>query len=79
MRRRAQGLEIECPQCKARWVFHRAKFPPIDGSGFESCSFRCQRCEAFLVGIIDPYDGKLLLSVDAESNVNAAPDHHKVH
>jgi hypothetical protein len=79
MRRRAPGLEIKCPQCEARSVFHRAKCPRIDSSGFETYSFECQGCGASIVGIIDPYDDKLLLSVDAESNVKAAPDHQKVH
>jgi ribosomal protein S27E len=78
MRTRALGLEIECLKCKARSVFHRAKFPRIDSSGFETYSFRCQNCGATLVGIIDPFDGKLLLSVDAESTVKAGPDHQKV-
>jgi hypothetical protein len=75
MRRRAQGLEIECPQCKARWKFHRAKFPRIDSSGFESYSFQCQNCGTSIVGIIDPFDGKLLLSLlDAASNVSVVPN-----
>jgi hypothetical protein len=79
MRTRALGLEIECPQCKARSVFHRAKFPRLDSAGFETYSFQCQGCGASIVGIIDPFDGKLLLSVDAESKVKAVPDPQKVH
>jgi hypothetical protein len=31
------------------------------------------------VGIIDPFDDKLLLLVDAETHVKAVPDHQKVH
>jgi hypothetical protein len=77
MRTRVLGLEIECPKCKARSVFHIAKFPRIDSSGFEACSFQCRGCGASIVGIIDPFDNKLLLSVDAEANVKAAPQ--KVH
>jgi ribosomal protein S27E len=79
MRRRATGLKIECPQCNAHSVFHRAAFPRLDSSGFETYSFRCQNCGASIVGVIDPFDGKLLLSTDAESNVKAVPDHEKVH
>jgi uncharacterized Zn finger protein len=79
MRRRAPGLEIECPQCKARSVFQRTAFPRIDSSGFECYSLKCQNCGAALVGIIDPFDDKLLLSVDAETNVKSVPDPPKVY
>jgi len=79
MRTRPPGLDIECPQCNAHSVFHRAAFPRFDSSGFETYSFQCQNCAASLIGIIDPFDGKLLLSVDAESKVKAVPDPQKVH
>jgi hypothetical protein len=71
MRTRALSLDIECPQCKACWEFHRAKSPRIDSSGFESYSFRCQRCKRSLGGIIDPFDGELLVSL---LGVSAAPN-----
>jgi uncharacterized Zn finger protein len=75
----ALSVQIECPQCKAHSVFHRAAFPHFDSSGFESYSIKCQNCGTFLVGIIDPFDDKLLLSVDGEANVKAVPDNQKVH
>jgi hypothetical protein len=75
----ALSLDIECPECKAHSAFRRATFPQFDSSGFEIYSFQCQSCGASIVGIIDPFDDKLLLSVDAETFVKAVPDHQKVH
>ena len=79
MSTRDLSLDIECPECKAHSVFRRATFPQFDSSGFEIYSFQCQGCGASIVGIIDPFDDKLLLSVDAETLVKAVPDHQKVH
>jgi hypothetical protein len=55
--------EVECPNCKARFLFRRARVPHFDSSGFESYAFKCNFCRASLAGVIDPYDGTLLLSV----------------
>jgi hypothetical protein len=54
--------EVECPQCAARWFFRRSSLPLIDSSGFESYELDCADCEAALIGIIDPFGDKLLLS-----------------
>jgi hypothetical protein len=55
--------EVQCPNCKARFLFRRARVPHFDSSGLESCTFNCKFCRASLAGVIDPYDGALLLSV----------------
>jgi len=55
--------EVQCPNCKARFLFRRARVPHFYSSGLESCTFNCKFCRASLAGVIDPYDGALLLSV----------------
>jgi hypothetical protein len=55
--------EVACPNCKARFLFRRARVPHFDNSGFESYAFNCNFCRASLAGVIDPYDEALLLSV----------------
>jgi hypothetical protein len=60
---RVSCLEIKCPRCKTRSVLHKAAFPRLDSSGFESYSFQCRNCGNPLAGIIDPFDGRLLVSV----------------
>jgi hypothetical protein len=54
---------VTCPKCKHRSGFIRATPPHVDSCGFESHSCRCVRCASFLVGVIDPLDGALLVSV----------------
>ena len=49
-------------------MFKRPTFPHIDSCGFESHSFRCERCASILVGIIDPSDGELVVSLLEEPN-----------
>jgi DNA-directed RNA polymerase subunit RPC12/RpoP len=53
---------IECPRCAARLTFGEASVPLIDSCGFESYSLKCEQCGAELVGIIDPFDDRLLIS-----------------
>jgi hypothetical protein len=36
--------------------------PHFDSSGFESYAFKCKFCRGSLGGIIDPYNGTLLVS-----------------
>jgi hypothetical protein len=55
--------EVECPKCKALFLFQRERVPHIDQQGFESYKIVCKFCGASLAGIIDPLDGALLLSV----------------
>jgi len=54
--------EVECPKCKSRFLFRRARVPHIDEQGFESYKLKCKFCRAFLEGVIDRFDGALLLS-----------------
>ena len=53
---------VECPKCKGRLSFRRARAPRFDSHGFESYQLNCKHCGASLTGIIDPYDGTLLLT-----------------
>ena len=61
--------EIECPRCKSDWTFHRAEFPRMDSSGFETRTFFCNSCRSSIRGLIDPFDGALLLSVEHTDDV----------
>jgi len=61
----SQFRQAECPQCKSRFSFRRTRPPHFDDEGFESYEFHCDHCGTSLVGVIDPYDGKLLLSIRA--------------
>jgi len=64
--------DVECPKCNARFPFRRARVPPFDSHGFESYVLDCKSCGASLTGIVDPYDGALLLTATSTE----AP-HHK--
>jgi C4-type Zn-finger protein len=61
-KRTSRLREVECPKCKARFLFRRAQVPHFDSHGFESYELDCSHCGASLTGIIDPFDGALLLS-----------------
>jgi predicted nucleic acid-binding Zn ribbon protein len=56
------GVLVECPRCTTRLKIIRRRVPLIDSCGFESYSFECDGCGARLVGIVDPFDDKLLVS-----------------
>ena len=57
------GVElVECPKCAARLTFNRRPVPSVDTCGFESYSLKCGQCGVDLVGIIDPFDDRLLVS-----------------
>ncbi len=58
----AAPITIDCPQCGAFLLFYAASMAQFDASGFESYEFECSQCGTLLAGIIDPYDGELLLS-----------------
>jgi len=60
--------EAECPKCRARFMFRRARPAHFDSDGFESYKLACTSCGAFLAGVIDPFDGTLLLSRAARSD-----------
>ena len=55
--------KVACPKCDASLVFYRSDDPHIDECGFESYSLKCRACGSALVGIIDPADDALLLTV----------------
>src|SRR5215472_14499483 len=56
-------IVVKCPRCASPSRLSRASIPHIDTCGFESYSFRCDRCESAVGGVIDPLDGKLLVSL----------------
>jgi len=53
---------IVCPKCKLRSTFYKTIDVRIESSGFESCRVQCNICSSALAGILDPYDGTLLVS-----------------
>ena len=55
--------KVACPKCDASLMFYRSDKPHIDECGFESYSLKCRACGSSLVGIIDPADDALLLTV----------------
>ena len=59
----SKSEKIACPKCDASLKFYRSDKPHIDECGFESYSLRCSACGSMLVGIIDPADDKLLLTI----------------
>jgi hypothetical protein len=66
--------EVGCPNCKARITFRKARSPHTDEQGFEGYGFNCNVCRSCLVGVIDPFDGELLLSIAADkAERGAAP------
>jgi hypothetical protein len=57
--------KIACPKCDASLTFYRSDKPHIDECGFESYSLNCRGCGSTLVGIIDPVDDRLLLTISS--------------
>jgi hypothetical protein len=57
--------DIACPKCEPSFEFYRTARPPIDACGFESYSLTCGGCGLMFVGIIDPRDDRLLLTVSS--------------
>ena len=57
--------KVACPKCSVSLKFYRSDKPHIDECGFESYSLRCRACGSMLVGIIDPADDKLLLTISS--------------
>ena len=54
--------KVDCPNCKATLAFRRPFSPFLDSSGFECYSLTCDNCRTRIAAIIDPTDGKVLLS-----------------
>ena len=61
----SKSEKAACPKCAAQLKFYRADKPHIDECGFESYSLKCGACGSVLVGIIDPADDSLLLSISS--------------
>ena len=57
--------KVACPKCDALLEFYRSKKPHIDECGFESYSLKCRACGSMLVGIIDPADDALLVTISS--------------
>jgi len=55
-------LVVDCPQCGAQLTRGRSRTAPIDSCGFETYNIQCGRCDARLVGMIDPVDDTLLVT-----------------
>jgi ribosomal protein S27AE len=52
-----------CPRCTASLTVFGSEPPYIDECGFESYRLKCGACGSALVGIIDPTDDKLLVTI----------------
>ncbi len=61
----AKSEKVACPGCAASLVIYRSDNPQIDECGFESYGLTCRACGSALVGIVDPLDDKLLLTVSS--------------
>jgi hypothetical protein len=57
------AIAAACPKCRVGLRLLRSSIPQIDSCRFESYSFRCTGCASSLVGIIDPSDDELLVSL----------------
>jgi hypothetical protein len=67
------AIVVTCPKCKCS-TFVRVALPHIDSCAFENHSCRCAGCASFLVGIIDPSDGQLIVSeLEEPTGVTATP------
>jgi hypothetical protein len=65
----ARLRQVECPKCHAQFLFRLPGRVHFDSHGFESYALACESCHVLLNGIIDPFDGALLLStVEWQSN-----------
>jgi hypothetical protein len=57
--------KVACPKCSVSLKFYRSDKPHIDECGFESYSLNCMACGSTLVGVIDPVDDRLLLTISS--------------
>jgi hypothetical protein len=61
----AKSEKVACPNCAAALMIQRSDRPQIDECGFESYSLNCRACGSALVGIVDPLDDRLLLTISS--------------
>jgi hypothetical protein len=59
----ASGSIVACPGCDAALEYGGCAKSDVDECGFESYRFRCGTCGAMVVGIVDPADQTLLLTI----------------
>jgi transcription elongation factor Elf1 len=59
----SKSQKVACPQCNAELLVNTNDRPAIDECGFETYDVQCGACGSMLVGIIDPADDKLLLTI----------------
>jgi hypothetical protein len=61
----SKSEKVACPKCDASLKFYRSDKPHFDECGFEIYNLRCTACESMLIGIIDPADDELLLTISS--------------
>jgi hypothetical protein len=59
---------VPCLECDAWLTLGETQSPQIDSCGFENYGLECKGCGAWFVGIVDPNDDTLLLSVSCRSD-----------
>jgi hypothetical protein len=59
------GGFVKCPSCSSP-ISLRSEQARVDSLGFEIYRVKCKDCGAMLIGLIDPYDESLLLSLSNE-------------
>jgi hypothetical protein len=53
---------IACPRCDALFSLAEEDGLRVDACGLERCALTCTACGGTAAGIIDPFDGALVLS-----------------
>jgi hypothetical protein len=61
----SKSEKVACPKCDASFKFSRSDRPHIDECGLESYSLKCRACGSALVGVVDPVDDRLLLTLSS--------------
>jgi hypothetical protein len=55
--------ELQCPHCGWLFAFQRNSIPGLSASGLETYELECRQCGVGLVGVVDPWDDQVLLSL----------------
>jgi hypothetical protein len=63
----AEPKELQCPHCGQFFAFQRTSIPELSASGLETYELECRQCGVNLVGVVDPWDDQVLLSLGAQS------------
>jgi hypothetical protein len=59
--------ELQCPHCGRLFAFQRTSIPGLSASGLETYELECRQCGVGLVGVVDPRDEQIVLSIGAQS------------